>query len=879
MSGVLGRMLLWQKFSFLAVLGVILCGVPLYLYVGEVNKVLDASTLEQQGVAPAKGILKIVQLTQQHRGMSALTLGGNAQMQSPRAAKQAEVDKTVAEFDKVVANIKNDDIAREWGEAKRAWSTLSQSVAGKNLTVVESFSQHGALIARQLDILDRIADHFTLTLDPDADSYYLISGVIFQLPHLTEALGQMRAKGAGHLAQQSITAVDRVAISALIERAADRHGRLVGEIRKAYAANPALKDKLGAALDAADTHGKKILQLAQEKVVAPEKLDFAASEFVRLTTEAIDAQFALMDTSVATLHGLLEARTTRLNTAKHTLVGVVMVLLTLAGLLGTLTARSVTRPISRAVSVADAIASGKLDNDIGVTGKDESAQLLGAMRKMQSSLQSYATEQMKMAQAHEAGTISHAMDVEKFSGSYREMAQSTNDLVRSHIAVQERIVEVVTGYASGDLSVDMDRLPGEKATITEAMDGVKASLKAVNEQIQLLVSSASKGDFSARGDEERFDHDFRAMVRGLNELMQVANAGLTDVSRVLGALAHGDLTQKIEKAYEGTFGQLKDDANHTVEALGAIVGQIRESSGSITTAAKEIAQGNTDLSGRTEEQASSLEETASSMEELTSTVKQNAENARQANQLAIGASEVAVKGGEVVGQVVTTMGSINESSKKIVDIIAVIDGIAFQTNILALNAAVEAARAGEQGRGFAVVATEVRNLAQRSAAAAKEIKALISDSVEKVGSGTKLVDQAGQTMEEVVTSIKRVTDIMAEITAASQEQSSGIEQVNQAVTQMDETTQQNAALVEQAAAAAESMQEQAQVLSAAVARFKTEQGEEGQLAPQRVAAPVERRGPNRAKNVSRIAPSASKGLPKSLPAPAKTGTDDEWQEF
>ncbi|MDP1646522.1 MAG: methyl-accepting chemotaxis protein, partial [Thiobacillus sp.] len=260
---------------------------------------------------------------------------------------------------------------------------------------------------------------------------------------------------------------------------------------------------------------------------------------------------------------------------------------------------------------------------------------------------------------------------------------------------------------------------------------------------------------------------------------------------------------------------------------------IKESVDAINTASKEIAAGNNDLSQRTEQQASSLEETASSMEELTSTVKQNADNAKQANQLAIGASNVAGKGGAVVGQVVHTMSSINESSRKIVDIISVIDGIAFQTNILALNAAVEAARAGEQGRGFAVVAAEVRNLAQRSAAAAKEIKTLIGDSVDKVENGSKLVAEAGSTMEEIVNAIKRVTDIMAEISAASSEQSAGIEQVNQAVGQMDEITQQNAALVEQATAAAESLQEQAGKLAQLVDTFKLSQAE-------RAAAPARR---------------------------------------
>ena len=284
-------------------------------------------------------------------------------------------------------------------------------------------------------------------------------------------------------------------------------------------------------------------------------------------------------------------------------------------------------------------------------------------------------------------------------------------------------------------------------------------------------------------------------------------------------IANGDLSKSIDISGSDEIAELLQSLQKMQENLLNTISQIKAGTETITVASQEIASGNADLSSRTESQASSLEETASSMEELTSTVRQNADNARQANQLVVSASGVAVKGGAVVGQVVDTMGSIKESSRKIVDIIGVIDSIAFQTNILALNAAVEAARAGEQGRGFAVVASEVRNLAQRSASAAKEIKALISDSVDKVDQGSKLVDEAGKTMDEIVTSVQHVADIMSEITAASQEQSSGIEQVNLAITQMDEMTQQNAALVEQAAAAAESMEEQAVALAQAVAVF------------------------------------------------------------
>jgi methyl-accepting chemotaxis protein len=414
----------------------------------------------------------------------------------------------------------------------------------------------------------------------------------------------------------------------------------------------------------------------------------------------------------------------------------------------------------------------------------------------------------------------------------------------------------------------------QKERVTEGTAAIKADAKSTQVMLLTLVLvSIAIGAFGAWW-------ITRSVVQPLREAVADADA--------IGA---GDLSRRIEAAGRDETTALKQALDRMQTALRRTVGDVRQGADGVATASAEIAQGNLDLSQRTEQQAAAIEETAASMEELGSTVKQNADNAKQANQLALSASTVAIQGGQVVGQVVETMKGINDSSKKIADIISVIDGIAFQTNILALNAAVEAARAGEQGRGFAVVAGEVRNLAQRSAEAAKEIKTLITASVERVGQGTQLVDQAGTTMEEIVGSIKRVTDIMGEISAASTEQSAGVAQVGEAITQMDQATQQNAALVEQSAAAAESLKTQAQQLVTAMAVFKlSNEAAAATAAPRPVEArPVERRGPNRATNVTRPAfggkakavVKAKTEAPTSAvaAASAKTGTDGDWTSF
>jgi methyl-accepting chemotaxis protein len=492
----------------------------------------------------------------------------------------------------------------------------------------------------------------------------------------------------------------------------------------------------------------------------------------------------------------------------------------LASLLTWLISRGILSSLSSARKIANAIAVGNLSSDIDTKQPDEIGDLFRSMNTMQLAINAFVKAQDDMAEQHKKGYTKNQLDSSQFSGVYQKMAMQTNELIQSRVTLNRHIIAIVAQYAKGDFSIDMEELPGETVVITQAMHGIKNALLQISNEIEILAKAGANGDFSKRANADKFEFMFRDMLNDLNRLLTTCDTGFNDILRVSNSLAQGDLTQNITQNYPGTFGKVKEGINSTVENLQALVGEIKDSTYQINTAAQEIASGNNDLSQRTEKQANSLEETAASMTKLTGTVQNNAENAKLANELARDAARIASQGGVVVGNVVTTMESINESSRKVVEIISVIDNIAFQTNILALNAAVEAARAGEQGRGFAVVATEVRNLAQRAAAAASEIQMLIGDSVDKVQDGSQLVFQAGKTMQEIVEAVKGVTKIMGEITSASVEQSTGIAQVNHAISQMDEVTQQNAALVEEAAAGAESLEDQARKLSVTVANFK-----------------------------------------------------------
>ena len=483
---------------------------------------------------------------------------------------------------------------------------------------------------------------------------------------------------------------------------------------------------------------------------------------------------------------------------------------------------------SYAAEVTRRIAGGDLNTSVKTHPGDTSS-LLADMKVMQDQLNAIVSEIRNLIGQAAHGDFSGRIDTAGKKGFGLEIGESLNTLVSTTDQGLSDITRMSEAMSAGDLSLTIEKnYQGQFGQTIAAINTTVRLLNAVIDDVRLAVDAAARGDFSQAIDATTRQGYAKTLAELLNALNSTANGALSDIARAAHSLADGDLTQHIKNEHPGLFGETARGINITIDRLRDVLGEIQQASETISMAASEIAAGNSDLSRRTEEQASSLEETASSMEELNSTVKQNAEHAADANDHARHSAEIAARGSEKVKSVVDTMGAIQTSSHKMADIVGVIDGIAFQTNILALNAAVEAARAGEHGRGFAVVATEVRALSQRSAQAAQEIKALIGDSLRKVEAGEQLVDEAGATMDEVVASFQAVVGLVTDISGASREQSTGIEQMSGAVGQMDQVTQQNAALVEEAAAAAESLEEQARVLAGAVGKFKLGAANEAQ---------------------------------------------------
>ncbi|MGJ0516239.1 MAG: methyl-accepting chemotaxis protein [Methylomicrobium sp.] len=583
---------------------------------------------------------------------------------------------------------------------------------------------------------------------------------------------------------------------------------------------------------------------------------------------------------------------------------------------------AVIGPLNVAAKYVDAIAQGHIPPKISDSYNGDFNTIKNNLNTCIDAVNALVADANLLSEAAVAGRLDIRADASKHQGDFRKVVEGVNATLDAVIGPLNVAAKYVDAIAQGHIPPKIsDSYNGDFNTIKNNLNTCIDAVNALVADANFLSEAAVEGRLDTRADATKHQGDFRKVVEGVNATLDAVIGPLNVAAKYVDAIAQGHIPPKISDSYNGDFNTIKNNLNTCIEAVNALVADthrlseaaqegrvqtradaskhrgefrniveginatletivapvlvVKTAADAINIAAREISAGNADLSHRTEQQAASLEETASSMEQLASTVKQNADNAQQASRMAIVASDIAVQGGSRVQQVAGKMKAINDSARKIVDIIGVIDGIAGQTNILALNAAVEAARAGEQGRGFAVVASEVRTLAHRSAAAAKEIKGLISDSVERVNEGTRLVGEAGQTMDEIVSSVQRVTDIMTEIATASAEQSAGIEQVNQAIVQMDDVTQQNAALVEQAAAAAESLEEQAAMLAESMKHFRLDAFVEAAGAQHSIPHyTIQHRS-----MMSLISPSAKTRNIDNLKLVNAGQSEEEWSEF
>lgn len=828
-----------------------------FVFVKESTVEVNIKSQEIAGVEHHIYVTPLIESIAKHRSVSASYLSGDESVLQKIKTVEIEIN---ASFD-ALTNFHSDydgkiAISENLTEVKNQWEHIKNN--NLDMRKRENFEKHSLLIEEINLMLEAIAYKSYLSFDNHIDMVYLTELMFTTLPVLSEELYKLRTVTTGLATRQYLEDGENSEINVLKNKVVTALSEVQKSVYGISRNNKELTELF-------DNNYQELSESVANYLLQTDKLlndvtflmTASGEEQYKEGTSALAVASNYYKISLPKMNVLLLNRAASLKSKIYLNVGITLSLFFVAFFLSVMIAREMNDNFSNIKALFKSIEGGNYNNDIEVHGNAEFAQIFSSLTSMQESLLDARDKDQRSVRIN--GRIKEALEnatssvvvadthdkIIYFNIAAKKMFQSAEESIRQHVPgfKADNLLDLnISSFYQGDTSISQLSTSfktqlemGEKkfnvifnpvkndtderiGTVMEWKD--KTAELAIQDDVSSLVQAALEGDLSQRielNDKEGF---LKVLSEGVNNLVDVSERVVDDVIRVLSAMSKGDLTQKIEQEYKGAFNQLKEDANATIDTLTEVVSKIKDSSNLVNEATSEISEGNLNLSDRTEVQAGRLEETSSNMTQMTSTVQQNAQNSKQANDLAISARDQAEKGGCVVNDAVSAMREINQASNKISDIIGVIDEIAFQTNLLALNAAVEAARAGEQGRGFAVVASEVRNLAGRSATAAKEIKELIEDSVVKVDEGTRLVNQSGETLDEIMNSVKEVAEIIGDISVASQEQASGIAQVNQTIIQMDEATQQNAALVEEASASAESMSEQSDELNNLVEFFK-----------------------------------------------------------
>ena len=895
---VLNRLKLWQKLGWLVLAMAIPAALVGFFYLRLADSQVSQVRDELDGARYLQALSSMEGALLTHRSRAFVFLSGDQSRKADVLAEQEEVEKHIAALDAIDADIgKRFDVSATWQSVKSEWAT----VKGKTLTASAADNEvaEATLTDHVQQLIDLVGARSKTSLDSEPATQALIHLASDHGPKALIYANNMRRFAVKAASKGYLGGDDRMGVQIYRDR-------FHGEIDKARAAMDRIPadahSELSASFDNMMSKANEYDSVLQTKLLGAANLTVTGAEIYDAGVPTSRAIGKLSTDSYAATVKALEARETSLTLHRNITAGISVVVLAFAFALAWVVSRSLTRPLTRAIEVFGKISAGQYDSKVETDATDEAGQVLRALDEMQTKLhtqieneRAFAAENTRIRQALDKASTSVVLADEHHQIIYvNETAQAS--FTRNAQEIRATLPNFDAARMRGS---SLDSLSPDPASQRRLLD----NLKTVDVQERVL------GDFTFRTVTNPVIGERGERLGTVMEWSQRTQEVRVEkeLQNMLTAINSGALGKRIDLAGKnGFFEVMSRGINQLADNLNEVVSKVKMAAGEVHRGAQEISAGNSNLSLRTEEQAASLEETASSMEEMTTTVKQNADNAGQANQLAMAAREQAEQGGMVVGKAVQAMSGINDSARKIADIISVIDEIAFQTNLLALNAAVEAARAGEQGRGFAVVASEVRNLAGRSATAAKEIKDLIQDSVKKVEDGSLLVTQSGQTLEQIVISVKKVSDIVAEIAAASREQSLGIEQVGRAIMQMDELTQQNAALVEQATAASQNMTTEASNLNEMMVRYDSagvvgstavsgtakisEPSDAGSVKRTTAEAPVrvERRKANRpwASRTNKSQQPTAAARPEAAATPvarvaavAEAKDSNEWQEF